>query len=129
MLHISEQPGYTCPDIDNSINIIQDVKKELDFEISRINETDDIDTAAELADNLKDTVKDKMDDIESHLEDLRDTNQELRSWGHEWKSEAEEKERRNKELVAQISELENKVAELESEKIKVIYLDSEGQYV
>lgn len=133
--NIPEQPGPTCPMIDEAqsaaskmdnnaseieshANRLLELLKDPETELSDLR--DDLNSIVDLADEIQHEER----DVVAHTEDARDNAANIREWGQGWKDEAirlEEGERDaveevRSELQSQIDDLEEQVSDLTDER-------------
>lgn len=102
--------GYTCPDIDSTIQNLEYIRSELK-ELYTVDEK-------ELLEEVENICNEKLDKSTALLEHLRRCNDTLREWGSDLEEKLEESEKEIDNLNYEIEKLRNQIIELEKQLIQ-----------
>jgi len=92
---------WTCPDIEKAKEIVQDVQKEVDYALSKVEET--------CAKYCLECIDRQLYHLPKTLENLRISNYELREAASDLQEEIDSLKAENEALKDQIDELEDEV--------------------
>lgn len=97
LLGITKQPEYQCPNIDKTLRVLYDIKKEILGYTKGLKYSDN-EEVIKIANDIEWSIN--MLDIDYDLEKLRKSCEEIRTWGQEWKN-------LSKKLIAKQDDISN----------------------